>query len=209
MEETKLLNGTTKTVAPIQYIEEDRKKECGGNEVSTPTNSFFQHQKPKTISSKEIEKEKSLSSEEARKMFYEKFKERNVNYEELFEKFEWHCKYNGRWPMLNRWLEWIDRERVDNYEKKATHSPNNRVLSPFTEEEEEIIRTYKTATAYGDRTNVFFKSQEEAHRAKILFDNSNSLREVNNSVATPKNGLKSLSSILQSVQQRQFTGMSA
>lgn len=197
MEVTKVSNGDDEIVTPIQVIEKDIEKVCGETSVSTAI----------SLSKQQTQKAKSKDSEEARKTFEEKFKGRSVTYDELFSKFEAHCEKKGKWVMLDKWMEWIEREMVDNYERVAITSPVNKVVSPFTPEEEEMLKTYAVATAHGDRINIFFPNPIARQRVLDLVKK----RESIHSQPQPKrtNAPTSLTALYQQMQQRQYMELSA
>ncbi|MES2133158.1 MAG: hypothetical protein V4506_12505 [Bacteroidota bacterium] len=114
---------------------------------------------------KQKAEEQALNDPEAQKAFNTIFSEYDVTYEDMFHNCQEHFEQKSLWATKHRFLQWIKRERPENYKKIQ----NNKIATtnPFTEQEILIISDYNHALLKNEMGILFPKEQKRLEAEKL------------------------------------------
>lgn len=130
IEITDLWNGFNRSVKPIPDTDPDTDPYmCVGDSSESTRHTYNSPKKLK----KEKAEQNALEDESINKLFKEKFSGYNITIQDLFAACQEHYEQKSLWATKDKFLNWIKREKIDNYSK--TDSKPNKTSKNETEEQ--------------------------------------------------------------------------
>lgn len=117
MEKTDLWNGFFRSVTTIPDPDPDTDPSMCVGKSQKPTHTNNPKEK------KPSSQESVFNCESMKKYFNTKFAGRKITYEDLFQDCKNHYQEKNQSVTLKRWNLWIEREKIDNYEKISLPKP--------------------------------------------------------------------------------------
>jgi|GEM_PF-2221611 len=130
---------------------------------------------------KQTAEQKALNSEEAKEIFEEKFFDREVTLEKIFEDCRSHYEQKKLWPTEEKFLKWLHNEKPVNYKKRekmvnreeVSTTDSDQTPSPrttqFTQEQLTLASDYGHALKTR-QLDAFFPDESQRESAKALHD---------------------------------------
>jgi hypothetical protein len=163
------------------YTDDKIHMSCG---AEPPPTTFFEKYKARELevlneaaseSKKQSFEREALEDPRNISLFNQKFAGYDVTIEELFKGCQEYYFPKGGWVGSVRFYGWINSARLDKHRKKeSVKESNSKPMSMFTEEERELLASYKQAI----RLNVidkFFTTEKKLKRAKEIFERERTL----------------------------------
>jgi hypothetical protein len=140
-------------------------------------------------SSKSKAETNAIECEEVKNLFTQKFTGRDVTLQKLFEDCKMHYDQKGTWVTKKKFIQWIEREKTDNYIKIDSHAAQNqRMTSLFTEEENQLMLEAlhaKRMQGLGQDIDIFI-NKEKLAKAEELFVRAKTHQPVQSSSCQPQ-----------------------
>lgn len=115
MDFTEFVNGFPRSVMTIPDTDPDTDPDEKREGATPPTHSVTSFPTKKELQAKE-----SYNDNKAQEFFKTKFAGLCVTYEKLFNECQQHYDAKSQWVTTKKWMQWLERERLDGYSKTET-----------------------------------------------------------------------------------------
>lgn len=127
-------------VHKIKEIKGNKKNSVGKGETEVSHTHNSNLKKLKKAKAEQL----ALEDEEVQELFKAKFEGREVNLQEIFDSCREHYEQKSLWATKKRFIEWLKREKQENYEQKDSYKGKKKTAPPHIIEYQSYVSQFNS-----------------------------------------------------------------